>query len=153
MKFTLKRSRKKKKRNARHKPNWSCFRLHSPQVPCVRFAVQFAICRSTKKVYPSARLRYDREKPCQSWRCRYVVQKSYVGQHGLIHYSLEHQPRGHKRITQELTTLSVSHVDPSTQPKDTSECHYPRSRTATSGRTADQPNTASSGIRSSHRNP
>ena len=123
--------------------------LGRSQVPCVPFAVQFAICQSARKVYSFASLQCDHEKRLMRWRCRCIRQNSKW----LVHDSLEHEPRGQKGINQQLTPPSVSHVDVSTQSKDTSICHYRRKRTTTSGRIQCQPNTASSGVRSSHRIP
>ena len=52
----------------------------------------------------------------------------------LVHDSPEHQPARQERINQQLTSLPVSHVNLSTQSKDTSICHYPKNQTTTSGR-------------------
>ena len=77
--------------------------------------------------------------------------ESTILQNGSCTTVQKQQPRIQEIINQQLTTLSISHVDLSTQPKDTSICHYPRNRTTTSGRIPAQSNTANSGIRSSHR--
>ena len=93
------------------------------------FAAPFAICWRARRVYPFASLQCDHEKPYTLWNVcvfRRTQTQTQTWPTWFVHDSPEHQPRDHEKMNQQLTSLPASHVDLSTQSKETSSCHNPQ---------------------------